>query len=119
MRLFLLLIFMAATQIGYSQTSQFCIGKFYNEVQQYGTQPSSFQGRRALFKIVDSTAVIYYVFNNDICTEFNSMMKSSKPKMDSIMNSVREYFTFESQIRLNASVKRIDSNLYNLVIRNE
>lgn len=119
MRLFLFTLSLAITTNAYSQQSQYCIGKFYNEVQQTGTQPSTFQGRRALFKIVDSTAVIYYVFNNDICVECNTMMKASKQKMDSLVYSIKEYLILEPQVRLSASIKKIDSNLYNLVIRNE
>ncbi len=105
--LFLLLII---PNIGYSQI-QPQLGKFYNEVQSsISTLPTLLGNRKALFANNDNSK-IFYVFKNDICVEYNVLFRTSN--IDSLNSSIRE---FSDNYQFNIVVKRIDTNLINVVI---
>lgn len=96
-------------------STQFCIGKFYNEVRQCTyTTPTTFGGRKALYNTALDNLTIY-VFNNDICVEYDAYLKNNN--LDSIENSVKEYISYNPSIRF--FIRKIDSNFTSLIIRKD
>ena len=113
-RTILIISFLFLSKVTYSQT-EFCLGKFYNEVQQSKvTTPTSFRGRNALYQVVDTNTLVYYIFSNGICVEYNSVFRTEN--IDSVQRVIKNYL-LDPQVKMSAYMRRIDStNLYNLII---